>query len=101
MFTHLWTCNEHFSTRRALTRFISCDGELIAGLALADQVLSEHADVVGGGGVQVDDGGLVELRRHVLGDLGRQPRRWGGRGAQRSRGKVKLASDGCSTLTGM
>lgn len=45
-----------------LTCFISGDGELIAGLAFADQVLSKHADVVGGGGVQVDDSGLVELR---------------------------------------
>lgn len=45
-----------------LTCFISGDGELIAGLALADQVLGEHADVVGGGGVQVNDSGLVELR---------------------------------------
>lgn len=45
-----------------LTCFISGDGELVAGLTLADQVLGEHADVVGGGGVQVDDGGLVELR---------------------------------------
>lgn len=45
----------------SLTCFVGGDGELVAGLALADQVLGEHADVVGGGGVQVDDGGLVEL----------------------------------------
>ena len=45
-----------------LTCFIGGDGELVAGLALADQVLCKHADVVGGGGVQVDDGGLVQLR---------------------------------------
>lgn len=44
------------------TCFFSCDGELVAGLTLPDQVLGKHADAVGGGGVQVDDGGLVELR---------------------------------------
>lgn len=31
-----------------LTRFISGDGELVAGLTLADQILSKHTDVVGG-----------------------------------------------------
>lgn len=41
------------------TCFISGDGELVAGLALADAVLGVHADIVGGGRVQVDDGGLV------------------------------------------
>lgn len=45
-----------------LTCFVSGDGELVAGFALADQVLGKHADIVGGGRVQVDDGGLVELR---------------------------------------
>ncbi|TNN76622.1 hypothetical protein EYF80_013074 [Liparis tanakae] len=44
-----------------LTGLVRGDGELVAGLALADEVLGEHADVVGGGGVEVDDGGLVEL----------------------------------------
>lgn len=36
-------------------------------------VLGEHADAVGGGGVQVYDGGLVELGRHVFGPLGHFP----------------------------
>lgn len=45
-----------------LTCFICSDGELIARLALADEVLCKHAYVVGGGRVQVNDGGLVELR---------------------------------------
>lgn len=44
-------------------------------------VLGEHADAVGGGGVQVYDGGLVELGRHVFGPLGCFP------GACRARGQ--------------
>lgn len=57
--------------RCSLTCFVRCDGELVAGVAVADDVLGDHADVVGGGGVEVNDGGLVELRRHVFGDLRR------------------------------
>lgn len=44
---------------RTVTCFIGGDGQLIAGFTLADQVFSKHANVVGGGGVEVDDGGLV------------------------------------------
>lgn len=50
------------SARRSPTCFVRGDGELVAGVAVADDVLGDHADVVGGGGVEVDDGGLVELR---------------------------------------
>ena len=53
-----------------LTCFVGGDGELVAGVAVADGVFSHHADVVGGGGMEVDDGGLVELRGHVFGHLG-------------------------------
>lgn len=44
------------------TCFVGGDGELVARVAVADDVLGHHADVVGRGGVEVDDGGLVELR---------------------------------------
>lgn len=53
----------------SLTCFVCGDGELVAGFALADEILGKHADVVGGGGVQVDDGGLVELRGNIFGLL--------------------------------
>lgn len=46
---------------KPLTGFVCSDGELVTGPALSDLVLSKHADVVGGGGVQLDDGGLVQL----------------------------------------
>lgn len=57
--------------RRSPTCFVRGDGELVAGVAVADDVLCDHADVVGGGGMEVDDSGLVELRRYVFGDLRR------------------------------
>lgn len=44
---------------KVLTCFISGDGELIAGITLANQVFGKHTNVVGGGGMKVDDGGLV------------------------------------------
>lgn len=50
-----------------LTGFVCGDGELVAGCAAVDAVLGDHADVVGGGGVEVDDGGLVERGGDVLG----------------------------------
>ena len=52
-----------------LTCFVCGDGQLVAGVTVADDVLGDHADVVGGGRVQVDDGGLVKLGRHVFGYL--------------------------------
>lgn len=68
-----------------LTGFIGGDGELVAGLALSYEVLGKHADVVGGGGVQVDDGGLVELRRDIFGLLRSIP---GGCGEERARSNI-------------
>jgi len=49
-------------TISSLTCFISSDGELIAGVAVAYNVLSDHADVISGGRVEVNNSGLVELR---------------------------------------
>lgn len=59
-----------FLVLRSLTCFIRGDGELVAGVTVANDVLCDHADVVSGGRVEVDDGGLVELRRHIFGYLG-------------------------------
>lgn len=61
-----------------LTGFVCGDGELVAGGAAVDAVLGDHADVVGGRGVQVDDGGLIEGWGDVLGGDGWAPRSWGG-----------------------
>ena len=47
--------------RRSITCFISGDGELIARVAVANNVLSDHADVVSGRRVKVNNSGLVEL----------------------------------------
>lgn len=57
-------------TRTCLVRG---DGQLVAGLALADAVLGVHADAVGGGRVDVNDGGRVELRGDIFGFLSRIP----------------------------
>lgn len=48
--------------RSSLTCFIGSDGELVARVAVADYVLSNHADIVSGRRMEVDDSGLVELR---------------------------------------
>lgn len=48
--------------RSSVTCFISSDGELVARVAVADDVLGDHADVVSGGRVEVNNRGLVELR---------------------------------------
>lgn len=57
-----WWTKTTADANQSLTRFVGGDGELVARVAVADDVLGHHADVVGGGGVEVDDGGLVELR---------------------------------------
>lgn len=62
--------NADCDVNKSPTSFIGGDGELVARVAVADDVLGHHADVVSGGGVEVDDGGLVQLRGHVFGDLG-------------------------------
>ncbi len=46
----------------SVTCFIRSDGELVARVAVANDVLGDHADVVSGRRVEVDDSGLVELR---------------------------------------
>lgn len=61
---------EHRCGHHGPTCFVRGDGELVAGVAVADDVFGDHADVVGGRRVEVNDGGLVELGRHVFGDLG-------------------------------
>lgn len=75
--------NEQFLQLKAAsilpTCFVCGDGELVAGLALADEILGKHADVVGGRRVEVDDGGLVELRGHVLSLLSSVPGGWAGK----------------------
>lgn len=48
--------------RASVTCFISSDGELVARVAVANDVLGDHADVVSGGRVEVNNSGLVELR---------------------------------------
>lgn len=48
--------------RSSLTCFIGSDGELVARVAVADYVLGNHADIVSGRRMEVDDSGLVELR---------------------------------------
>lgn len=48
-------------TRSSATCFISGDGELIAWVAVANDVLGHHADVVSGRRVEINDGGLIEL----------------------------------------
>lgn len=45
-----------------VTCFISGDGELVARVAVADDVLGDHADVVSGGRMEVNNRGLVQLR---------------------------------------
>lgn len=59
----------------ALTRtcLVRGDGQLVAGLALADPVLGVHADAVGGGRVDVNDGGRVQLGGDIFGFLSRIP----------------------------
>ena len=47
--------------RSSLTCFFRSDGELIARVTVADDVLGNHADVVSGRRVEVNDSGLVEL----------------------------------------
>lgn len=56
--------------RSSVTCFIGGDGELVARVAVANDVLGDHADVVSGRRVEVNDSGLVELRRHIFGYLG-------------------------------
>lgn len=53
---------ETYGITRAATCFIGGDGELIARVAVANDVLGHHADVVSGRRVKINDGGLVELR---------------------------------------
>lgn len=55
------------------TCLVRGDGELVAGLALADPVLGVHADAVGGGRVDINDGGRVQLRGNIFGSLSRIP----------------------------
>lgn len=55
------------------TCLVCGDGQLIAGLALADPVLGVHADAVGGGRVDINDGGRVQLRGNIFGSLSRIP----------------------------
>lgn len=50
-----------FIAEKPLTGFVRSDGELVTRPALSNLVLSKHSDVVGGGGVQLDNGGLVQL----------------------------------------
>lgn len=64
------TLSVDFDVKKSPTGFIGGYGKLIARVAVADDVLGHHADVVSGGGMEVDDGGLVELWRHILGHLG-------------------------------
>lgn len=45
--------------KSSLTCFISGDSELIARVAVANNVLGNHADVVSGGRVEVNNSGLV------------------------------------------
>lgn len=52
-----------------LTGFICGDGQLVAWPAFSDLVFGKHADVVGGSGVELDDGGLIQLRGDVFGHL--------------------------------
>ncbi len=47
--------------KSSVTCFICSDGELVARVAVANDVLGNHADVVSGRRVQVYDSGLVEL----------------------------------------
>lgn len=58
---------------RARTCLVGRDGELVAGLALANPVLGGHADAVGGGRVDINDGGRVQLRGDIFGSLSRIP----------------------------
>lgn len=55
------------------TCLIRRDGDLVAGLTLADPVLGIHADAVGGGRMDVNDGGRVQLRGNIFGSLSRIP----------------------------
>lgn len=49
-------------SKSSVTCFIRSDGELVARVAVADDVLGNHSDIVSGGRVEVDNRGLVELR---------------------------------------
>lgn len=55
------------------TCLIRGDGDLVAGLTLANPVLGVHADAVGGGRVDINDGGRVQLRGNIFGSLSRIP----------------------------
>ena len=55
------------------TCLVRGDGQLVARLTLANPVLGVHADAVGGGRVDVNDGGRVQLRGNVFGSLSRIP----------------------------
>lgn len=55
------------------TCFICGDCQFIAGLALANAVFSIHADIVGGGSMEVNDSGLIQLGGNIFGSLNRIP----------------------------
>lgn len=61
--------SHHFQVVGILTCFICGDGQLIAWSALTDLVFGKHADVVGGSRVELNDGGLIQLRGDVFGHL--------------------------------